>query len=96
MKQSFGHILKTNLNDVVNNSKFKKLWTINKDKIDVCQDCEYRYICTDCRAYIKDSNDIYSQPAKCNYNPYIAKWEGQDGWISVEQWRNENPDWENE
>jgi len=60
----------------------------------VCQDCEFRHICTDCRAFIKDSNNIYSQPAKCGYNPYIAKWQNEEGWISVEQWRKENPEWE--
>lgn len=32
---------------------FKDLWAINKDKILVCQDCEFRYICTDCRAYLE-------------------------------------------
>ncbi|MDR2057516.1 MAG: hypothetical protein LBP83_04405, partial [Dysgonamonadaceae bacterium] len=51
-----------------------------------CKDCEFRYICTDCRAYLQDSNDIYSQPAKCNYNPYIAKWAGEEGYYPVEEW----------
>jgi hypothetical protein len=27
-------------------------------------------------------------------NPYIAKWQHEEGWISVEQWREENPNWE--
>ena len=55
------------------------------DKIIVCKDCEFRYICTDCRIFIKDNNNIYSQPLHCNYNPYIAKWEGESEYIPVEQ-----------
>ncbi|GHT72873.1 hypothetical protein AGMMS50262_02860 [Bacteroidia bacterium] len=76
--QTFGHINKVKLKSVVESAEFQCLWTIKKDEITVCKDCEYRYICTDCRAFIKDPSDIYSQPAKCTYNPYIAKWEGED------------------
>jgi SPASM domain peptide maturase of grasp-with-spasm system len=94
MKHHYGHISETNLLDVVSKPEFRKWWYYKKDDIDVCQDCEFRHICTDCRAFIKDPNNILSQPAKCGYNPYIAKWQGQDGWISVEQWRKENPGWE--
>ena len=75
-----------------NSGRLEKNWYIRKDNIDVCQNCEYRYICTDCRAFIKDPNNIFSHPLKCTYNPYIAKWKDEDGWISVEQWRSENKD----
>ncbi len=47
-----------------------------KDDILVCKDCEFRYICTDCRQYLSNSEDILSKPAKCRYNPYLAIWEG--------------------
>ena len=75
MKQSFGNIENTTLKDAIEKPKFKDLWFINKDQIDVCKDCEFRYICPDCRGFIKDSENVYSQPAKCTYNPYICKWE---------------------
>ena len=94
MSRSFGNIKDTTLEEAINKPGFKDLWGIRKDDIDVCKDCEFRYMCTDCRAFIKDPNNIYSQPAKCPYNPYIAKWEGEDGYITVEQWRAENPNWE--
>ncbi|MBP1631538.1 MAG: gwsS [Bacteroidetes bacterium] len=85
MHQTFGNIKNTTLAQAVNHPDFKKYWYITKDKIEVCKDCEYRYICTDCRAYIKNHNNIYSQPAKCKYNPYIAKWEGEEGYVPVEK-----------
>lgn len=94
MKHHYGHISDTTLAEAIEKPGFKDCWSIKKDDIDVCQDCEFRHICTDCRAFIKDPNNIYSQPAKCGYNPYIAKWQNEEGWISVEQWRTENPGWE--
>jgi hypothetical protein len=53
---------------------FRKYWDINKDKIHVCKDCEFRYICTDCRAYVEDPEDILSKPLKCDYNLYTGEW----------------------
>jgi hypothetical protein len=47
---------------------------VRKDDIEVCKDCEFRYICTDCRIFKNDSNDIYSKPKKCNYDPYTNTW----------------------
>lgn len=48
---------------------------ITKDKITGCKDCEFRYICTDCRAYIEEPEDIYSKPLKCGYDPNTGEWE---------------------
>lgn len=74
MVKSFGNIENTKFKDVLNNASFKSLWYINKDKIHVCMDCEFRYICTDCRAYVEDPEDILSKPLKCGYNPYTGEW----------------------
>ena len=75
MEKSYGNISNTSLLDVINNNEFKALWSINKDKINICKDCEFRYVCTDCRAFISDPDDIYSKPLKCGYNPYTNIWE---------------------
>lgn len=85
MSESFGNIKDTTIAEALKHPDFKKYWTISKDKIEVCKDCEFRHMCTDCRAYLKQADNIYSQPAKCNYNPYIAKWKGEDGYVSVEE-----------
>ncbi|MDQ1857093.1 grasp-with-spasm system SPASM domain peptide maturase [Chryseobacterium sp. WLY505] len=80
MPQSFGNIKDTTLENALNHSQFKKYWNLTKDSIDVCKDCEFRYICTDCRAYTeqtsvdKEGLDI-SKPLKCGYNPYTGEWE---------------------
>ncbi|WP_394747353.1 grasp-with-spasm system SPASM domain peptide maturase [Spongiimicrobium salis] len=72
MNDSFGKIGEKSLKQVLSLSEFKKLWEINKDQIEVCKDCEYRYVCSDCRAYV---DNRYAKPSKCGYNPYKGTWE---------------------
>jgi SPASM domain peptide maturase of grasp-with-spasm system len=73
-EESFGNVNELSLTEAINNSRFQKLWHVRKDDIEVCKDCEFRYICTDCRIFKNDSNDIYSKPKKCNYDPYTNTW----------------------
>jgi SPASM domain peptide maturase of grasp-with-spasm system len=75
MKEHYGNIKDTTLQEALQHPDFKKYWFINKDQIAVCKDCEFRYICTDCRAYIENPEDMYSKPLKCGYNPYTCEWE---------------------
>jgi len=74
MLSSYGKIENKSLREISLLESFQKYWNINKDQIEVCRDCEFRYICQDCRAILKDSDNLYSKPLKCNYNPYEAKW----------------------
>jgi SPASM domain peptide maturase of grasp-with-spasm system len=75
LPQSFGNIKETQLREALEHPDFKKYWNITKDQIEVCKDCEFRYICTDCRAYTENPDDNYSKPLKCGYNPYTNTWE---------------------
>lgn len=71
---TYGNIKTTSLKEVVEKEQFRKYWNINKDQIEVCRDCEFRYMCTDCRAYLVDDKNLLSKPLKCNYDPYKAEW----------------------
>lgn len=73
-KTAFGHHRDNTLISAIENEEFRKYWPVTKDQVSICKDCEFRYICTDCRMYVEDDNNIYSKPAKCNYNPYTATW----------------------
>lgn len=73
MIENYGHIETTHLNKALNQSGFKKYWSITKNQIDICKDCEYRDVCVDCRAYTQDSAKL-GKPAKCNYDPYSGEW----------------------
>lgn len=46
---------------------------MNKDQIKGCSECEFRYCCFDCRPDAF-SNDIYSKPWYCTYDPEKGKW----------------------
>ena len=84
----FGNIEKIkdtkDLLTIGNNNKFQKYWTTKKDLCDVCKDCEFRYMCIDSRIPIKRNENKYFFKEECNYNPYINKWQGTDGYIPVE------------
>ncbi|MDR0604060.1 MAG: SPASM domain-containing protein [Bacteroidales bacterium] len=74
MKRSYGNISEKSIFDVAKNENFQEFWKINKMQILICKDCEYRCICTDCRAFISEPENIYSKPSKCSYNPHTLKW----------------------
>lgn len=74
MQKSYGNIEDDKIEKIIQFTSFKKLWNLKKDDIKKCQDCEYRYVCTDCRAYLEDPDDIYSKPLKCQYDPYTGNW----------------------
>ena len=78
MPKHFGNIKHKTLEAALNNLDFKKYWDVTKDQITVCKDCEFRHVCTDCRAYTERNNfnteiDL-SKPLKCGYNPYTNEW----------------------
>lgn len=75
MKESYGNINNTSLEEALQKPGFKKYWNITKDQITKCKDCEFRYVCTDCRAYLDEPDNLYSAPLKCGYDPYTCEWE---------------------
>ncbi len=74
MDYSAGNAGNTKLKSVVKDPQLVQIGSITKDQVAVCRDCEFRYVCTDCRAYRQDAADPYSKPAKCTYDPYTATW----------------------
>ena len=75
LPRSFGNVADTSLHAAVLHRDFRELWEVNKDQVETCRDCEFRYVCTDCRAFVRDPGDRYSKPSKCTYDPYAATWE---------------------
>ena len=73
MKYDFGDVLTTDFELVISSKKFMKFWDITKDKIKVCKSCEFRKVCTDCRAYLKE-DQLYEKPVKCDYTPDNPNW----------------------
>lgn len=72
LPERYGNVRTKKLSEVVKHSDLSAYWHITKDQVQVCKDCEFRYICTDCRAYTTEGK--HSKPLKCNYNPYKGTW----------------------
>lgn len=53
----------------------KEVWNISRDLIKVCCDCEYRYVCKDCRPISMENGKVYERGNTCKYNPYERRWE---------------------
>ena len=71
---NFGHHEEIKLSEVANMLKFREVWSVNKDLVNECNVCEFRYICIDCRAFLSNPSDAFSKPLKCGYDPYTGKW----------------------
>lgn len=73
MNFDFGYVDDVELENVVNDPDFQRVWFVNKDKINICCQCQYRYLCFDCRAYTI-GNDYYGKPSKCTFSPQKNIW----------------------
>ena len=58
----------------------KSIQELNKDHIDVCCCCEYRYACFDCRPDSL-SGELLEKPWYCTYDPLLGKWQDEDEFI---------------
>jgi SPASM domain peptide maturase of grasp-with-spasm system len=67
---------------LVKQKKVEKLWRVNKDKVSICNKCEFRYNCFDDRI-LKKHNENYVYDLECEYNPFIGKWKKETGFLSL-------------
>lgn len=74
LNKSYGLVDTTPIKDVLEKPEFNSVWKIKKDDIEICRDCQFRYVCTDCRAFLVDPANIFSKPLKCGYDPYTNVW----------------------
>ena len=74
MTKTYGNFKEKRIQDVIQQKSYQKLWNDKKDDIAICKDCEFRYNCSDCRAFTQNTDDDHSKPLKCGYNPYTNEW----------------------
>jgi SPASM domain peptide maturase of grasp-with-spasm system len=84
MPASFGNARTTRLHAAVMDETFREFWEVNKDQVEVCRDCEFRYVCPDCRAWVRTSGERFAKPSKCSYDPYTATWSGTAAESAIE------------
>jgi SPASM domain peptide maturase of grasp-with-spasm system len=72
---NFGNINNVSLNDTLKNEQFKEFWYISKEKVEICCNCEYRYMCVDARLPLyKNESNFWVLENDCKYSPSSAKW----------------------
>ena len=72
MKEKYGKLEDLDVSEIKTimlGENFRKFWFLSKDKIKTCMDCEFRYICSDCRAHTLNDDQL-EKPVHCKYNPY--------------------------
>lgn len=48
---------------------------LSKEKIDKCQECEFKYVCFDCREIVfRATGDLYAANPFCSYDPVKGEW----------------------
>jgi len=71
----YGNLAETHLLNLVINRICDEFWKITKDKIEICQGCEYRYSCPDCRVVAERKNgNLYCKTNGCSYCPEKGEW----------------------
>ncbi|TSJ41290.1 hypothetical protein [Fluviicola chungangensis] len=62
------------------NERYQEVINIKVDQIAVCQQCEFRYMCTDIKIPRQSnfSREIFVKD-ECRYNPFISKWKHEEG-----------------
>lgn len=81
-KDSFGKLSDIDLERTIRLKEFQKEWHITKESILICSECEFRWMCSDCRVFIQDESNPLSKPSKCGYNPFISLWKDEENYLS--------------
>lgn len=73
---SFGSIKNKELYRIFENERreIEKYWHLTLDKIERCKNCEFRYVCNDCRALEEKLTGKLDGKGLGNYDPEKGKW----------------------
>ncbi len=70
---SIGDIESLSIHQIIEG--LKPYWELTKDKVEICKDCELRYVCFDCREIARrQGGDILAPNPLCQYDPCSGRW----------------------
>lgn len=71
-----GNIKTDSLNNIIRSGALNFYWEATKEKCEICNKCEYRFLCVDCLINEHTiENRKLTKNKYCRYNPLIGKWE---------------------
>lgn len=72
-KNVYGNFKDKTITELINDNDFKRKWFISNDNIDICKDCQFRYICFD-NTDIEFNGSTWEKVNHCQFNPYVNEW----------------------
>jgi radical SAM protein with 4Fe4S-binding SPASM domain len=69
-----GSVAESSLASVIEGGPLRRLWDLSRDRIETCRDCEYRYVCRDCRVLARAGGRPLHARGACAYDPYRGEW----------------------
>ena len=73
---SLGNLRGHHLKDIIS----PDITNMNKDRIQECSECEFRYCCHDCRADL-NGMELHAKCWYCTYDPLFGKWEDEESFL---------------
>jgi len=73
-QKDFGSIRTIKIEEVIKTKEFTKKWFLSNDKIEICKDCQYRYMCLS-NSDIIEKNGKYYKKNYCSFDPIKNIWE---------------------
>lgn len=69
----YGNVRTNTILEILNSNIVEKFWYFNFSKVKICNQCEFRFACRDCRpvAYA-EHGDMSDKSPRCKYNPQIG------------------------
>lgn len=65
-----GHLRESSLKEIICSQKTEEIWNITLKHVTVCNGCEYRYACSDCRSIAETTTgNLYAKNPGCHYDP---------------------------
>lgn len=70
-----GNIKKNRLNGILRSPELEKCWNLSFDQVNICNVCEFRFACKDCRPLgFSTRGFLFDKNPRCLYNPKLGVW----------------------
>ncbi|MET3538038.1 grasp-with-spasm system SPASM domain peptide maturase [Chryseobacterium limigenitum] len=72
-KSTHGNFKNKSITKLIDDPDFTRKWFVSNDDIEICKDCQFRYICMD-NSELEFSNSSWKKLNQCPFDPYTNEW----------------------